>query len=135
MATAAVASPSIPPAYTPQTLQLATTSKTSGPQDVNTVLNYHKPNEDGSPPHPTYVDRPETYDRPVETHPVTIRDVRGRESEFTLDGSGFQIYRNTANEKDFLDDQQIKSGYYAEVEQLLKDAYVSCLHLHSAHIH
>jgi hypothetical protein len=56
---------------------------------------------------------------------VTVRDVRGRESEFSLDKNGFEFYRNTAKEKDFLDDEKIKRGYYAEVEQLLKDAYVS----------
>ncbi|KAF2819505.1 hypothetical protein CC86DRAFT_449888 [Ophiobolus disseminans] len=77
---------------------------------------------DGSPPHPTYVDRPETYDRPFEIYPVTVHDVRGRERDYSLDGNGFQFYRHTANEKDFLDDDKIKSGYYAETEQLLKDA-------------
>jgi hypothetical protein len=122
MATAAVVPPSSTPVYTHQTLQSTPSFRNTGPQDVDTVLNYYKPNEDGSPPHPTYVDRPETYERPVEVHPTTVRDVRGRESEFTLDGNGFQFYRNTANEKDFLDDEKIKSGYYAEVEKLLKDA-------------
>jgi hypothetical protein len=122
MATAAVINPSSAPTHTPQTIQLSTATKT-GPQDVNTVLHYYKPNEDGSPPHPTYVDRPETYDRPTEVHPVTVRDVRGRENEYTLDGNGFQIHRQSANEKEFLDDEKIKSGYYAETEQLLKDVY------------
>jgi hypothetical protein len=54
---------------------------------------------------------------------VTVRDVRGRENEYTLDGNGFQIHRQSANEKEFLDDEKIKSGYYAETEQLLKDVY------------
>jgi hypothetical protein len=129
MATAAVASPSSAPSYEPQTLQSATTPKPAGPQDVNTTLNYYKPNEDGSPPHPTYIDRPETYERPNDTRPVTVRDVRGHESDFTLDGTGFQFHRHTAKEKDFLDDEKIKSGYYAEVEQLLKNAYVYSLSL------
>jgi hypothetical protein len=124
MATAAVISPSSAPTHTPQTTQSTINTSKPGPQDVNTVLHYHKPNEDGSPPHPTYVDRPETYDRPTEVHPVTVRDVRGREREYTLDGNGFQIHRQSANEKDFLDDDKIKSGYYAETEQLLKDVYV-----------
>lgn len=91
------------------------------PHDVKTILNYYKENEDGSPPHPTYVDRPETYDRPVESHSVTVRDVNGHEDEYSLDGNGFQFHRHTANEKDFLDDEQIKQGYYKETEQLLKD--------------
>jgi hypothetical protein len=123
MATAAVINPSSTPTHTPQTTQSSTATKT-GPQDVNTMLHYYKPNEDGSPPHPTYVDRPETYGRPFAVHPVTVRDVRGRENEYTLDGSGFQIHRQSANEKEFVDDEKIKSGYYAETEQLLKDVYV-----------
>lgn len=89
--------------------------------DVETTLNFHKDNEDGSPPHPTYVDRPETYDRPVETHKVTIHDVRGEEDKYSLDQNGFEIIRRPAQEKDFLDDDKIKTLYYAEVDQLLKD--------------
>ena len=89
---------------------------------VEASLNYHKPNEDGSPPHPTYVDRPETYDRPFETHKVLIRDISGDEGNYTLDTNGFQVHSHTSVEKDFVDDDQIKSSYYPEVEQLLKDA-------------
>ncbi|KAH5170655.1 hypothetical protein HBH68_215750 [Parastagonospora nodorum] len=121
MATAAVISPSSAPTHTPQTVQSSSSTINHGPQDVQTVLNYFKPNEDGSPPHPTYTDRPETYDRPVETHPVTVRDIRGREKDFTLDGNGFQVHRQASSEKEFRDDEKIKSGYYAETEQLLKD--------------
>jgi len=89
--------------------------------DVDTILNFHKANEDGSPPHPTYTDRPETYNRPSEPHPVRITDVTGQESSFTLDRNGFQFVKNTAEEKDFVDDDHIKSVYYPEVEALLKD--------------
>lgn len=122
MATAAVSSPTPVPAYTPQTTQSLHESKPSKQQDVNTILNYHKPNEDGSPPHPTYVDRPETYDRPIEAHPTLVKDARGRENEFSLDVNGFQFYTFPSVEKDFADDEQIKDQYYKEVEQLLKEA-------------
>jgi hypothetical protein len=124
MAAAVVASPSSAPSYKPQALQLMTTPTPAGPQDVKTTLNYYKPNEDGSPPHPTYTDRPETYERPNDVRPVTVSDVRGRESDFTLDGQGFQFQRHAATEKNFLDDEKIKSAYYAELEQFLKDLYV-----------
>ena len=52
---------------------------------------------------------------------ATIYDLNGRESEFSLDLQGFQVHRNSAKEKDFLDDEQIKTVYYPETEQLLKD--------------
>lgn len=108
----------------PDQFRVDTQSTSAKPErrDVKTVLNYYKAPEDGSPPHPTYVDRPETYDRPTVPLDVTIRDVRGEEDQYTLDKNGFQIYQNVANEKDFLDDEQIKAGYYPETEQLLKDA-------------
>lgn len=122
MATAAVFSPTPAPTYSPQTAQSTQGSGTIGPQDVHTVLNYHKPNEDGSPPHPTYVDRPETFDRPFEPHAAIVKDVRGRENEFSLDSNGFQFYKKPSAEKDFIDDEQIKDHYYKEVEQLLKEA-------------
>lgn len=122
MATAAVSSPTPTPTYTPQADQSAKEFRTNAAQDVQTILNYHKPNDDGSPPHPTYVDRPETYDRPVDPHSATVRDVRGREKEFSLDTNGFQFYRHTSAEKAFVNDEQIKDLYYKETEQLLKDA-------------
>lgn len=121
MATAAVQLPHAPPAYSHQISSTTTVSAPVKPQDVVTELNYYKPNEDGSPPHPTYVDRPETYDRPVETHAVTVHDVSRREKEYTLDKNGFQFHKHTSVEKDFADDEQIKAQYYVETEQLLKD--------------
>jgi hypothetical protein len=132
MATAAVQQPLSTPTYSPgQALATSSKTPTVKPQHVETTLRYYKPNEDGSPPNPTYVDRPETYDRPYETHPVTVHDVTGHESEYTLDKNGFEFYKSTSVEKDFVNDEQIKDQYYKETEQLLKDAYV----LHSSTSH
>ncbi|KAI0096970.1 hypothetical protein GGR51DRAFT_488391 [Nemania sp. FL0031] len=91
------------------------------PSEVEATLYFHKDNEDGSPPAPSYIDRPETYERPTESHTVKITNIAGRESEFTLDNQGFQVYPNVAQEKDFADDEHIKAVYYPETEQLLKD--------------
>lgn len=118
--------PSEGPPYFGSTQNQPTQSITSPlalKRDVLAELHYHKENEDGSPPHPTYVDKPETYNRPFETHQVKIRDVSGDEEKYTLDQHGFQIHRHQSAEKHFLDDAQIKSGYYEEVEQLLKSVY------------
>jgi hypothetical protein len=121
MATAAVQLPQSTPTYSHQILNTNATPSKPKPQDVETTLNYHKPNEDGSPPFPTYVDRPETYERPVNTQNVTIHDVSGSEQDYTLDKNGFQFHKHTSVEKEFVDDEQIKAQYYAETEQLLKD--------------
>jgi hypothetical protein len=122
MATAAVQQPQSTPSFAHQVINKITPSPTSKPQDVDTVLHYFKPNADGSPPHPTYVDKPETYYREPEPHNVTVRDVRGKEDQYTLDKSGFQFYKHVSKEKDFLDEEKIKEEYYPETEQLLKDA-------------
>ncbi|KAK0510643.1 hypothetical protein JMJ35_007075 [Cladonia borealis] len=98
------------------------TPKSKEVHDVPTKLNYYKDPGDGSGPAPTYVGKPETYERPFEPLDVVVQDIRGREDQFTLDKNGFQIYRHESKEKDFTDDEQIKSVYYPETEQLLKDA-------------
>lgn len=92
--------------------------------DVETSLNFFKDNEDGSPPHPTYVGKPETYRRPRDSHKVTIHDVSGEEDKYTLDEQGFQFLKHTSVEKDFVDEEKVKDEYYKEVDQLLKDVYV-----------
>lgn len=89
---------------------------------VQTTLNYCKVPADGSPPKPGYVGRPETFYRESDTVEATIHDISGDELEYTLDKNGFQIYYHESKEKDFIDEDQIKSQYYPETEQLLKDA-------------
>ncbi|KAM0820284.1 hypothetical protein AB5N19_06103 [Seiridium cardinale] len=110
------------PAAAATTLDNVAKASTIAPHDVDTVLNFFKPNDDGSPPAPVYVNRPETHDRPVEPHPIRIRDITGREDQFTLDKNGFQVHKHTSLEKYFLDDEKIKDEYYKETEQLLKKA-------------
>ena len=90
--------------------------------NVQTRLNYYKDPGDGSPPAPSYVGKPETYERPYESLDVTVSDIRGDVGEYTLDKNGFQIYPHTSAEKEFVDDNKIRAEYYPEVEQLLKDA-------------
>ncbi|CAG8219884.1 unnamed protein product [Penicillium olsonii] len=92
------------------------------PHHVQTTLNFFKANEDGSPPHPTYVGQPETYERPYTPLSVTVHDISGHELDYALDTHGFQLYYHESQEKDFLDDEKIKREYYPETEQLLKDA-------------
>ena len=103
-------------------VQTSATAQTAKPRPVETTLNYYKDPGDGSEPHPSYVGKPETYERPYEKLQVTVNDIRGSEESYTLDKQGFQIYNHASKEKDFVDDEQIKAIYYPETEQLLKDA-------------
>ncbi|KAK5655623.1 hypothetical protein OQA88_5554 [Cercophora sp. LCS_1] len=91
-----------------------------GKHNVRTIMNYYL--DQGHPPAPTYIDRPETFERPAQPLEVTVTDITGDEDKYTLDSHGFQIYKHTSTEKDFVDDAKIKAEYYPETEQLLKDA-------------
>lgn len=123
MASAAVQQPGgHSTSFEPLTTQVQETKTSQAEKHhVRTSLNYYKDPGDGSLPPPSYVGKPETYERPVEPLEVTVHDIRGEEDKYTLDGQGFQIHKHSSVEKDFLDDEQIKAQYYPEVEQLLKD--------------
>lgn len=124
MASAAV---QVSAGHGPGLAQKPTVPVSDKPHHVQTTLNFYKENEDGSPPAPAYVGKPESYAREPVSLPVTVHDVSGRELDYTLDGQGFQFYYHESKEKDFLDDETIKREYYPETEQLLKDAYVNNL--------
>ena len=122
MASAAVQSPVSVPNFLPATQRRdIAPAKTEG-RNVSAELHYYK--DEGHPPPPSIVGRPETYFRPAETRTATIHDVRGREEDYTLDGNGFQYAKHASIEKDFVDDDKVKRDYYPEVEQLLKDTCV-----------
>ncbi|WVR09707.1 hypothetical protein IAU60_006783 [Kwoniella sp. DSM 27419] len=54
-------------------------------------------------------------------YPVTDLRSVPNPSDFTLDTSGFALHQSSAREKAFTDQSAIQGGYYAEVEQLLRD--------------
>lgn len=53
---------------------------------------------------------------------MTVNDISGDEDKYTLDSHGFQIYKYESREKEFLDEDKIKSVYYEDIEDLLKKA-------------
>jgi len=58
----------------------------------------------------------------AEDHTVTINDIRGHESDYTLDNNAFSALQNIPSAmtyEDWEDEDKIKSVYYDEVEQLL----------------
>ena len=66
-----------------------------------------------------------THDPPRNFHDVPreveVHDIRGHEDEYTLDKNGFQVVKHVATEKEFNDEERIKTKYYKEVEDLLKE--------------
>lgn len=92
------------------------------PHDVPTTLNYYSPIGEEAPF--IYVKDPpagvEKNNIGTDPHPATIHDVRGKEDSVSLDKTGFQFVKHVSEEKDFLDEERIKTVYYKEVEELLK---------------
>jgi hypothetical protein len=54
---------------------------------------------------------------------VLIENIRGKESLYTLDTAGFQFHRRPTKlaPSDFLDESKVKSDYYAESIELIKE--------------
>lgn len=49
-----------------------------------------------------------------------VHDIRGSESQYHTDTSGFAVYNHPAKEKKFTDEAAVRSGYYEEVENILR---------------
>lgn len=94
--------------------------------DVEVLLNYFQPPASGEVPFNFVEPQPEGQSQnnyTVLDHKVKVHDIRGRESEFSLDKDAFQVIQNVPEsaEKSFTDDESIKQNYYPEVEKLLLD--------------
>jgi hypothetical protein len=92
------------------------------PHNVHTTLNYFKV-EGNEAPYNYVESPPEGTPRTnikEDTWPAVIHDVRGREDTVGLDKTGFKFVRHVSSEKEFVDEEAIKTRYYQEVEELLK---------------
>ena len=56
----------------------------------------------------------------MNSHERPVTNIRGHEHEYGIDVSGFSVYHEPAQEKSFRDDQAVRTGYYQEVETLLR---------------
>jgi len=98
------------------------TATVLSPHDVPTTLNYYAAIGDETPYQYVY-EPPEGVQKNnigTDPQPVVVHDARGRESEFSIDTSGFQFVKHVSAEKEFLDEERIKTVYYQEVENILK---------------
>jgi len=94
------------------------------PHDVHTTLNYFASTANGEPPYNfTYSPPPDGLPRTnitTEAINTVVHDVRGKEDTVSLETSGFEFVRHVSEEKEFVDEEAIRTGYYKEVEELLK---------------
>ena len=90
---------------------------------TNASITFYAPPKDGAAPF-NYVESPPE-GQPQRNYTefnqnVDIADIRGRESEYTLDKDAFAVVQGiSSEEKDFSDDEHIKQVYYPEVEKLI----------------
>ena len=89
------------------------------------TLTFYSPPEDGSTPYNYVEPQPEGVAQRNYTEfqqEIDINDIRGRENEFQLDKQAFAVVQGVDSaEKDFADDEHIKSTYYPEVEKVILD--------------
>lgn len=90
---------------------------------VTAALHFYKAPEDDSVPYNNVDPNP---GQPLRnyfdtTQDVTISDIRGSETKYTLDHDAFQVLQDVpeSKEKEFVDDASIEKNYYPEVEKLL----------------
>jgi hypothetical protein len=99
----------------------------SGIRDETTTLNYAKwlPLYEKEVPYQILSEFPGEYMKtnltfgPAPTA-ETIHDIRGRESEFSLDCHGFQVCRQETELTNWTDKNAVETKYFAEMEQLLR---------------
>lgn len=88
---------------------------------VVTTLNYYADPGDGSPPVPVVVGGGTvTNERPAVPQPVVVQDITGAEDQYTLHSHGFQLVRHETKFADFRNLEALRSGYFPEIEQLVK---------------
>lgn len=93
--------------------------------ETRSSLFFYKDPEDGSAPF-NYVEQPPEgmpqRNYVEDSHEVVLSDIRGREHEFDMNINGFGTVSGVeSKEKEFVDDEKIKSVYYPEVEKVLLD--------------
>lgn len=94
------------------------------PHDVPTTLNYFASTLNGEPPYNfTYSPPPEGLPQSniaVEAINTVVHDIRGKEDTASLDITGFEFVQHSSEEKEFVNEEAIRTRYYKEVEELLK---------------
>jgi hypothetical protein len=93
--------------------------------DVHTSLNYFTSTQNGEPPYNfTYSPPPDGLPQTnviMEAIDTVVHDLRGEEDTVSLETTGFEFVRHVSEQKAFVDEEAIRTSYYKEVEELLKN--------------
>ncbi|KAI1356406.1 hypothetical protein F5Y01DRAFT_323838 [Xylaria sp. FL0043] len=102
--------------------------------NISTELQYVKLSETHEALGPSTWGKTDFEEDREELVPVLIQDVRGDESNYTLDTHGFQLvkHRTSLNKTDFANNENVTGIYYAEIAEVVKRvtkaAYVRVIH-------
>jgi DUF4097 and DUF4098 domain-containing protein YvlB len=92
---------------------------------VSTTLNYGIPPADGARAKTTQFTNPATgkpdMNFEYKAYQVQIENVRGKEDTVSLDTTGFQFYNRPSKLKSLTNEEEIRSIYYPETENLIKE--------------
>jgi len=97
----------------------------SAGDSVTATLTYFTPPADGSRPY-YFINSDLSGSQPRQNYESVdyqkqIQNIRGRESEFSLDTSGFQFFKRAPGHKTFANDEEIQREYYPESIDLIKE--------------
>ena len=91
---------------------------------VEATISYWRDPGDGSDPDANYYKELLVGHRDEDKHKTTVRDIRGTESVYALDTHGFEIRRLPSKERDITDQEVVKTDYYSEISDLIKEMFV-----------
>lgn len=93
-------------------------------KDVETTISYWRAPEDGSLPDAEHFKELLLGHRDEEKQRIIVRDIRGTESTYFLDTHGFEVHKLSAKGRDILDQEVVKTKYYEEISNLVKEMSV-----------
>jgi hypothetical protein len=91
---------------------------------VETTISYWRDSGDGSLPDTNYYKELLFGHTDEDKHNVTVRDIRGTESVYSLDTHGFEIRKLSSKERDITNQEVVKTEYYDEISNLIKEMFV-----------
>jgi len=94
-------------------------------KDLEATVSYWRDSEGASVPNPEHDAEILLGDWDQETRTKLVRDIRGTESDFTLDVHGFQTYTLAPKDRDSKIEGEQHEEYFEEIGDMLKKMYAS----------
>lgn len=89
-------------------------------KDIEAVISYWLDPGDGSLPDPENDAEIFLGHHDEENRIMHIRDMRGAETSFSLDTNGFEVHTIPKKERDFMDEEIVRTEYFIEISDLIK---------------